>query len=114
MLFNVGDIVKVTDEGCQYSTYPSFFTQNFGISPKSEDFSSRYCYNVYIDMVNENEEEYKIVGFGKHITTDKIIYVIEDSNSRIFLIGEDGIDAILRKMTLEEIEKELGYKIKLI
>lgn len=102
--FYLGDIVTIREEGRCYSTYKDFF--------KFNGLSNSNWHNG--DSLKRNWEGV-IVGFGEHESdSDIIIAVVYIPKVRQkYLIGLEGIQKVV-KMTKEEIEDALGYKIEII
>lgn len=106
-MYKIGDEVKIIDGGRIYSTYIDWFIKNC-------DNIEYFCRYAYSSSIKE-KINYIILGKGIHETNGKMLYIISanEDYAPIFLISEDGIELVEKEMTLEEIEKALGYKIKL-
>lgn len=112
MNFKVGDMVKVVDAGSLYTTYDSFF-----IKHNIMELGLRYQY-LHSDI--NKSATYKIKYIGKHTDSFNMVAVIEEVKDndycakKIYLINVDGLKFARRRMTWEEIEKELGYMVEVI
>lgn len=85
--FNVGDIVRVIDNGKSYTTHIDFFID----SEIDKRLLGRYSYM----MAPKNGEEYRIVAIG-NVRPDEIDYVIEELYSSedygsVYLIEKSGV-----------------------
>ena len=106
--FNIGDHVKVVDKDFSYTKYDDFFFEN---NITMHDVAM-YDYGV---AAKENVE-YEIIQKGTHtIFTDRELYLIKSLNKdKTYIVESDGIEFSKRKMTIEEIEELLGYRIELV
>lgn len=96
----VGDLVKISNPGCAFSSYVEFFIRN-NINLK---LMVKYRYlSCLEDEMTKYQNEYKIVGIGKHTTNDNTLCLIEplkDTSSSplacapIYLIDEKGLEFI--------------------
>ena len=87
----VGDIVRITNCGQLYTTYPSWFKEN----KVDIDIAARYA---YANEVNPSTNvDYEVVAVGKHIDIDVTLYAIVQKGSfvhsvgSVYLIGGRGI-----------------------
>lgn len=114
--FKVGDIVTVRNWGYAYSSYTSYFDENdmSGVSLKD---IARYEYGNF-NRPESLDTKFKILQIGTHEITNKAIAFIElcepDKFFPTYLIGVEGLGQVRKKMTLEDIEEKLGYKIELV
>ena len=112
MTIEDGMNVKVTDWGRGYTTNTPWFTNNWENLEKS--WIINYAYGNEDKFNNSRYDDpqlYKVL----YTDGDKaLIGVIYNSYvHETYLIGVDGI-APIRKMTLQQIEEELGYSIELV
>lgn len=81
--FNVGDIVRVVDNGKQYDTYFVWFDEQ-----KKPELKKKYGRKCLL-----KGKELRVVHFGEHsYYTDTMIYACEDLKGNIYLIGERGLE----------------------
>lgn len=117
-MYEVGEVVKVKDIGKRYSTYYNWFDLHArDVRPSvvalygSDDYKELYT-----------KMKYKIIAKGKHEHEDTMLYLLwydgdqdrASYYSHILLMGEEGIKTPPKKMTVKEIESELGYEIELV
>ena len=108
--FKVGDKVMVVDDGKRYDT----FTEWFAVHREhlKTEWLVKYRYNDD-DIITG--DICTVLYCAPHIkNTSAMLYLIEHSDGCVYLIGEAGIELASRKMTLADIEQELGYKVELI
>lgn len=90
--FYKGQVVKVVNSGCTYSTYATFFKEeNIDI-----DLAARYEYG-HSGLLNG--EEVEILASGLHVSGHTNIYVVAKANRSafcypVYLIGQDGLGLI--------------------
>ena len=83
--FNVGDIVRVVDNGKQYDKYFAWFDEQ-----KKPELKKKYSRKCLL-----KGKELRVVHFGKHsYFTDTIVYACEDLKGNIYLIGERGLEKV--------------------
>lgn len=111
--FKVGDIVKVTNWGKQYSTCTPWFTKH--ASELELEWMINYCYNNF----SKNSDHYSHERF-------KVLFVDQDKKRCLigemfinavrstYLIDGDGLALVRKRMTQDDIEMELGYRVELI
>ena len=108
--FKVGDIVRVTNWGAQYSTCTSWFTKH--ASELNFDWIVNYCYGNY-SRHNPNER-FKVLcvdgNEGKCLIGEMFINAVRGT----YLIDENGLALVRKRMTQDDIEMELGYRVELI
>ena len=81
--FNVGDIVRVVDNGKQYDMYFAWFDEQ-----KKPELKKKYSRKCLL-----KGKELRVVHFGEHsYFTDTIVYACEDLKGNIYLIGERGLE----------------------
>lgn len=104
------DVVKVADWGDMYDTCTPWFKEHK--DNISIDWIIRYAYG---DVSNYEQRKYTDDNayIVLYVDGDKALISLYAENTKVYLINVDALYRV-RKMTLEEIEKELGYKIKLI
>lgn len=119
-MINIGDIVKVKDWGDSYSYAMDWFMQN----DISSQLMIRYAYGDGRKYDEYNDEtgfkdslKYKVlaVANGKALITEYDKYDNYD-NSPAYVVGVNALINIkeIHRMTVEEIENELGYPIEII
>lgn len=106
MKFKVNNLVKVCDSGKQYSTYDKFF----------DEFYPQWK-NAYAGWLKSNQVV-KVLAGRKHPTKNDFLYVVENpETSKICLIGEEGIEAVLPRICYvlggEDTPIELGEKFNI-
>lgn len=110
--FKVGDIVKVTNWGDQYSTCTSWF-----ISHASElklEWMINYRYgNCSWDDNHSANEQFKVL-FVDSKDRRCLIERISCFSHGVYLIGSNGLALARKAMTQNDIEMELGYSVELI
>lgn len=117
MKFKVGDKVKVENWGLSYTTYTSFFKNRQNDSNMKIEYMINYAYN--------NDKFFKYYELNSDPDTYTVVYVndvnnflsqvlIQDSLGATYIIRADALEFKNKKMTLKEIEEQLGYSIELI
>lgn len=114
--FKVGDIVRVTNWGRQYSTCTLWFTKH--ASELKLEWMINYRYGIYLKNSDHNpDERFKVF---------KVLFVDQDSGKCLigemfinmvgctYLIHEEGLVHVRKRMTQDDIEMELGYNVELI
>ena len=104
------DIVGVADWGRMYDTCIPWFKEHEGEIPV--DWIIRYAYgdaSNYEQRKCTDNNTYVVL----YVNEDKALISLYAANTKVYLIHVNALYHV-RKMTLEDIEKELGYKIKLI
>lgn len=109
-MIRIGDTVKIINDGKRYTTFSKWFADNIDNlnirdvvaydydDDKNQDyFDNVLCEVVYIDRKNE-------------------ICLIREMDDRFltYLVDLDGIASIKKQMTIEDIEKLLGFQIEII
>jgi hypothetical protein len=80
----VGDTVKVINNGNGYTTYPKWFDD---FAP---EFSSRYAYGQLV----KDGYTGKVVAKHKHKDYSDILYAIQYGEGAVYLVGEKGIEKV--------------------
>lgn len=80
---NIGDEVRIIDEGALYITYESFFEEN-----DLKEYLGKYAYGE----IYPKNRVFTIVGKGKHKLWDREILVIQNTIGQIFLIDKNGVE----------------------
>ena len=81
--FNVGDIVRVVDNGKQYDRYFAWFDEQ-----KKPELKKKYGRKCLL-----KGKELRVIHFGEHsYFTDTIVYACEDLKGNIYLMGERGLE----------------------
>lgn len=108
--FKVGDKVRVVSNGSRYDTFTAWFAVN------REHLETEWLVKYrYDDDDNITGDVCTVLYCAPHPTrTHDMLYFIKHGADYVYLIGEAGIEITSRKMTLADIEKELGYRIELI
>ena len=116
--FKVGDLVKVADWGSQYSSHRDWFLAHMSNAGFKAEWAIRYAFdNVLYEIESlgdsAKQKTYQI------LYTDGYKYLISAAKTDslytpVYLINEKGLKRAPRKMTLKEIEKELGYEVELV
>ena len=114
----IGDIVKVTDWGKNYSGYKDFFIK-FDIK---KEYAIRYAFgnstfynncryndSNYYEILDIRQDDYGYLCLITNSTEGGQVYLIRSDVLRVY--GKSGK---VREMTVKEIEEELGYLIKII
>lgn len=106
-MIKVGDIVKVTDWGRNYSTHKQWFLDN--MSNLNIEWLIRYAFgdrSKYEECKYDDDTEYKVL----YISDKDHRALISRGTYEVYLIG---IDALMPyyvevEMTIKEIEEKLG------
>lgn len=109
--FKVGDIVRVIDWGKQYSTCTPWFTEH--ASELELEWIINYCYGNFSKNSDHcPNERFKVLfeNKGRYLIGEKFINMVGST----YLIGEDGLASVRKRMTQDDIEMELGYRVELI
>jgi len=111
--FKVGDVVRVTNWSKQYSTCTPWFT-------KHEDelelaWMINYRYGNFSKNSDHNpNERFKVLfvdqNKGRCLIGEMVINMIGGT----YLIDEDGLAHVRKRMTQDDIEMALGYRVELI
>lgn len=125
-MYNIGEKVEIVKTGEKYSTYYDWFNVN----ARDVDHSIIARYGKNSDI--KEGETYTIIAKGAHENNSDMLYLITTKTegykdeTKVILIGEKGIarkrcmtisevkNALYNKLSLEEIEKILGYNITVI
>ena len=108
--FKVGDKVRVINNGSRYDTFTRWF-ETYREHLKTE-WLVKYRYGDE-DVITG--DICTVLYYAPHCTcADRMLYLIKHSAGYVYLINEDGIDVVSRKMTRADIEKELGYSIEIV
>ena len=111
--FKVGDIVRVIDWGKQYSTCTPWFIEH--ASELELEWMINYCYGSF----SKNSDHYSMERF-------KVLFVDQDKGrcligemrincvGNTYLIDKEGLALVRKRMTQDDIEMELGYRVELI
>ena len=107
--FKVGDKVRVVNNGNRYDTYTEWF-EAYREHLKTE-WLVKYRYNDD-DVITG--DICTVLYYAPHTTFHDMLYLIKHGTDYVYLIGEAGIEVASRKMTLADIEKELGYSVEIV
>ena len=78
----IGDVVKITNVGQIYSTYPSWFKVN----QVDVDIAARYAFG---DKQEPEEGQYRVVAMGPHAGPfEGTVYAIEKVQTKAYLVGK--------------------------
>ena len=114
MKFKVGDKVKVKNWGRSYSTYTSFFEERQNDSNMKIEYMINYAYNndkfLKYRELNSDPDTYTVVYVSNFLSP----ILIQDSFEATYIVGDDALEFENKKMTLKEIEEQLGFSIELI
>ena len=109
--FKVGDIVRVTNWGDQYSVCTPWFTKHASGLKLEWIINYRYGNDNYSKNSNER---FKVLfvdpNDGRCLIGEMFINMIGST----YLVGEDGLAHVRKRMTQDDIEMALGYKVELI
>ena len=116
--FKVGDLVKVANWGSQYSSHRDWFLAHMSDAGFEAEWAIRYAFDNALYEIESlgdfaKQKTYQIL----YIDGIKYLISIADTDSLytpVYLIHEKGLKRTPRKMTLKEIEKELGYEVELV
>ena len=111
--FKVGDIVRVTNWGNQYSTCTPWFTKH--ASELELEWMINYRYgNFSKNSDHHSAERFKVLFVdpkdGRCLIGEMFINMVGCT----YLIHEEGLAHARKRMTQDDIEMELGYKVELI
>lgn len=113
-MLKVGDIVRVTDWGCQFSTNSLWFVEH--MDDLETEWLINYAYNNsthYMEHQYNDTNKYRVLYVDEH---DKKCLITQkgysDRVSDIYLIGLEGVELYDKptEMTVSDIEKKLGIK----
>ena len=111
--FKVGDIVRVTNWGEQYSTCTPWFTKH--ASELELEWMINYCYgNFSKDSNRYPNERFKVLFVDQDKGRCLIGATFINMVGSTYLIGEAGLALVRKRMTQDDIEMELGYRVELI
>lgn len=107
----VGDTVQVTDWGSMYDTCRIWFEDH--IKEIKFDWVIRYAYQDtenYEDCQYTDDNAYVVLYVDER--EEKALISLHTADTKVYLINLGALVPV-RVMTMGQIEKELGYKIKL-
>ena len=112
MSIRVGDKVKVKNWGKSYSNTVSWFEESTDI-PRG--LIARYAYGDDSNFHNcqySDTETYTV----KYLKDNKALITAQGRDySPVYMIGIEGLELKdVKKMTVSEIEEELGYRVEII
>ena len=113
--FKVGDIVRVTNWGDQYSTCTSWFIAH--ASELKLEWMINYRYGNF--SKNDNHpanEQFKVLFVDSkdgRCLIGRMLFS-GDVTHGVYLIDSDGLASVRKAMTQDDIEMALGYKVELI
>lgn len=113
--FKVGDIVRVTNWGAQYSTCTSWFIKH--ASELELEWMINYRYGNYSWNDNHSaDEQFKVLFVESKDGKCLIGHMLfsGDVAHGVYLIDSDGLALARKRMTQNDIEMELGYRVELI
>ena len=113
-MVKVGDVVRVTDWGCQYSTNSVWFLTHM------DDLETEWLINyAYGDSTHYTEHQYTDTNEYRVLYVDECErkclitrYYGSDRVYEVYLIGLKGVELYDKptEMTISEIEEKLGVK----
>ena len=113
-MIKVGDEVTVVNWGLNYATYSDWFTEKVQNGEIPVDFAVRYAYRggMYdkYPMRRGDKKPYIVL----YTDTNMSLISKHKNNEEVYLIGTDTLELGARRMTVREIEAELGYSIRLV
>ena len=112
--FKVGDIVRVTNWGDQYSTCTSWFIAH--ASELKLEWMINYRYgNCSWDDNHSANEQFKVLFVDSKERKCLIGRMLFSGDAcGVYLIGSNGLASVRKAMTQDDIEMALGYKVELI
>ena len=122
----VGDLVRVTNWGGEYTTNSAWFLDH--VHDLDVNYLIRYAYNDstnYFKHKNDDDRVFEILYVDDALSPNALITLAtdpmdynDDDYRKIFLSGCSSLELVnepeVHPMTLKEIEKELGYKVSII
>lgn len=110
--FKIGDIVRVTNWGDQYSTCTPWFIDH--ASELKLEWMIKYRYgNCSWEDNHSANEQFKVL-FVDSKEKKCLIERIGCFSHAVYLIGSNGLASVRKAMTQDDIEMALGYKVELI
>lgn len=113
--FKVGDIVRVTNWGKQYSTYTPWFTEH--ASELELEWMINYCYcngNFPKNSDYCRNKRFKVLFVDRDLGMCLIGETFINMLGCTYLIDENGLALVRKRMTQDDIEMKLGYRVELI
>lgn len=96
-VINVGDTVKITNNGHSYNTSLKWFDEIIAATHIiSKDKAEEYCFRFAYDGLPTNGTEYKVLGKStneKSGRSNKTIYLI-CRDTQVYIIGEKGVEKV--------------------
>lgn len=95
--FNVGDLVRVVDEGERYPGYDGFFESNNA----PYDMAMRYAYGAKMTQSDFDGRVFEVIFHGRHEKNGSNIYLIrelENKRAPIYMFTEFGLKPAKRNM----------------
>lgn len=118
-MIKVGDEVRVINWGREYSTYWEFFEEHD--IPIGYAARYAYCDSSNFERFGEDAGDTRIFSVLQVVddSTGQLALISSSKYSgKIYLINPVALELVIpeggRPMTVDEIEKELGYKVKII
>ena len=114
--FKVGDVVRVTNWGDQYSTCTPWFIAH--ASELKLEWMINYRYgNLSTNDSHPADEKFKVLFVDDSKDGRCLIgrmLFSGDVTHGVYLIDSDGLASVRKAMTQDDIEMALGYKVELI
>lgn len=115
--FKAGDIVKITEWGYQYQSNLDWFYEYITSAGFEVKWAIRYAYGNPMFLVDSLGEPAKLDSYRIYYAVpeqDKYLISVDNDYAPMYLFSARGLKPAPRKMTLDDIESELGYEIELI
>ena len=111
--FKAGDIVRVTNWGKQYSTCTPWFTKH--ASELKLEWMINYRYGNFLKNSDHHpNERFEVLFVDRDKKRCLIGEMFINMIGSTYLIDEEGLAFVRKRMTQDDIEMELGYRVELI
>lgn len=117
-MIKAGDIVRVKDWGCVYTTYAEWFREN--MSELNIDWIIRYAYDnssKYDTHKYDDTDKYQVLYVKDRYALITRSYSFPWSAGAVYLMGKDALELYDKptEMTIAEIEEKLGvHNLKIV
>lgn len=120
--FSPGDIVFVKNWGSGYTTFYEWFLSRIKNPDFNPEWAVRYAYNDesnYLKCCRNDKRKYKVLYVSYDARSNDTKVLIEEAGtpwklSKVYLIGDDGLEGDVKRVTMSDIEKKFGCKIEII